>query len=84
MKVVIFCIKGISERITEVKGFSDRWVADGWAAREEQPTHLPPHPSLLKETPGTQRVNKGSPVPCLVSSESSLTAFFNYLFSTQG
>ena len=33
-----------------------RGVADGWAARE-QPTHLPPHPSLDQETTGAQRVN---------------------------
>ena len=27
-------------------------VADGWAARDEQPAHLPPQPSLHQETTG--------------------------------
>ena len=31
-------------------------VADRWAARDEQPTHLPPHPSLHQETTGSLRV----------------------------
>jgi hypothetical protein len=30
-------------------------VGDGWAARDEQPTHLPPHPSLHQEMIGIQR-----------------------------
>ena len=39
-----------------MKGFSDGGVADGWAVRDDQPTHLPPHSSLHEETTGIQKV----------------------------
>ena len=32
-------------------------VADAWAVRDEQPTHLPPHLSVHEETTGTRGVN---------------------------
>ena len=49
--------KSIIEWITEVKAFLMDGVADRWAVRDEQPTHLPPRPSLDQETTGTRRVN---------------------------
>jgi hypothetical protein len=58
--VLISWVKGITEWITEVESLSDGWVADGWSARDEQPTSLPPHPSLHQETTGTQRANHQS------------------------
>jgi hypothetical protein len=41
----------IIERITEVKGFSDGWGVTqvGWVGVSEQPTYLPPQPSLHQD-----------------------------------
>jgi hypothetical protein len=32
-------------------------MVDRWAVRDEQPTHLPPHPSFHQETTGAERIN---------------------------
>jgi hypothetical protein len=59
-RIFIERVKCIIREYMRWKAFLMGELADGWAARDEQPTHLLPHPSLHQEITGTQRGERTS------------------------
>ena len=57
-------------------------MADGWAVRDEQPTHLPAHPSLHQETTGAQGVTRHAGT-CVILPPGGLLSVRGYSKNTQ-